>query len=62
MEKLKAILVDDEFFARENLKMLLEDYAKENIELIGPTTKTRTIQTKSERGKYNSSLSSQNFF
>ena len=35
MDKLKAILVDDEFFARENLKMLLEDFANEHIELIG---------------------------
>ncbi len=35
MGKLKTILVDDEFFARENLKMLLEDYASEHIDLIG---------------------------
>lgn len=41
MEKLKAILVDDEFFARENLKMLLEDYAKENIELIGEASSVK---------------------
>ena len=41
MEKLKAILVDDEFFARENLKMLLEDYANENLELIGEASSVK---------------------
>ena len=32
MEKLRAILVDDEFFARENLKMLLEDTTNDFIQ------------------------------
>ena len=41
MEKLKAILIDDEFFARENLKMLLAEFASENIELIGTASSVK---------------------
>ena len=34
MEKIKAIIIDDELFARENLEMLLQEYCPE-IEVVG---------------------------
>ena len=51
MEKLKTILVDDEFFARENLKLLLEDYANENLELIGEAASVKEALLLCENNK-----------
>ena len=34
IKKIKALIVDDEEFARENLRMILEDYCPD-VELIG---------------------------
>jgi two-component system LytT family response regulator len=51
MEKLRAILVDDEFFARENLKMLLEDYASENVHLIGEAASVKEALELCEKNK-----------
>ena len=51
MAKLKAILVDDEFFARENLKMLLEDFANEHIELIGEAASVKEALELCEKHK-----------
>ena len=51
MEKLRAILVDDEFFARENLKMLLEDYANEHIQLIGEAASVKEALELCEKNK-----------
>ena len=51
MEKLKAILVDDEFFARENLKMLLEDYVSEHVNLIGEAASVKEALELCEKNK-----------
>jgi two-component system, LytTR family, response regulator len=37
MKKIKAIIIDDESFARENLKMILEEYCPE-VELLGQSS------------------------
>lgn len=35
MDLLRVLIIDDEFFARENLKMLLQEFAGDKIEIIG---------------------------
>lgn len=35
MDKLRVVLVDDEFHARENLKLILTEYYSDQIELVG---------------------------
>lgn len=44
MEKLSAIIVDDEDLARENLKMLIEEFCPE-IEIIGTAGNVRQART-----------------
>jgi two-component system, LytTR family, response regulator len=45
MEKLKALIVDDEKLSRENLKTLIGEYCK-NIEVIGEANSVKTANSK----------------